>query len=68
MTLASFITACGGRRFFMAMGSGIVNTGLLVLGYISPEVYQTLILGTVAVYIGASTVEKRSKKNDPDQS
>lgn len=48
----------GGRRFFMTMGCAVVNTLLLLFGFISEDIYQNLILGTVAVYVGGNTIQK----------
>lgn len=48
----------GGRRFFMAMGAGLVNTALLVLGYIDQSIYRDLTLGIVAVYVAGNTTQK----------
>lgn len=54
----NIFTRFGGRRFVMAMGCGIVNTGLVQLGSITPEVYQWIILGSVAAYITGNTAQK----------
>lgn len=51
-------TNYGGRRFLLTVGAGIVYTALLVLGFLDPTAYVTLQVATVAVYIGANTVQK----------
>lgn len=56
--LRSLISAAGGRRFLMTVGAGLVDTALLIGGYISEQTYLTLTLATVAVYIGAGTYQK----------
>lgn len=52
------IASAGGQRFFMAMGAGIVNTALVYLQVIPPDIYRDLTLGTVGVFIGAVTYQK----------
>ena len=59
MSIAEGIARCGGRRFFMTMGSGVVNTLLLMGGYIGEQSYVTLTIATVAVYIGGNTYQKK---------
>jgi len=48
----------GGRRFLLTVGAGIVYTGLLIFGKLDITGYVTLQVATVAVYIGANTVQK----------
>jgi hypothetical protein len=60
--IQKLITSAGGKRFFMAMGAGIVNTLLLIFGFISPEIYRDLTIATVGVYIGAQTWEQVSAR------
>lgn len=50
--------ACGGRRFLLALGCGIVNTILVVFKAIDGNIYRDVILGTVAVYIGSATYQR----------
>jgi hypothetical protein len=47
----------GGRRFFMAMGCGIVNTVLVWFGKLDATTYRDVLLGTVGVYIVSNTYQ-----------
>ncbi len=47
----------GGTRFLLALGCCVVNTLLLIFGYINEGTYQLLILGTVGAYITGHTVQ-----------
>lgn len=49
----------GGRRFFMAMGAGVMTTVLQAWGKLDPagSTYALVVLGTVGAYIGGSTME-----------
>lgn len=49
--LTAYREALGGRRFLITLGCGVVNTILVALKLIDNSTYQTIILGTVAVYI-----------------
>lgn len=51
-------SAIGGRRFLMTMGCGISCTVLVWFGKITPEVFQYIVIGTIAVYIGGNTTQK----------
>lgn len=51
MTPVAIIGSLGGRKFFMAMGCGIVNTVLVAMKFIDGPIYRDIILGTVGVYI-----------------
>lgn len=42
----------------MALGAGIVNTLLLMGGYIGEETYLPLTLGIVGVYVAGGTAQK----------
>lgn len=57
-TVREWTDACGGRRFLMTVGCGMVNTALLMLGYMDASIYRDLTIATVAVYIGGNTYEK----------
>jgi hypothetical protein len=50
--------ALGGRRFWMTVGAGLVNTFLLWHGKIDMAIYRDLTLGTVAVYIAGATYQR----------
>lgn len=45
----------GDERFIMTLGAGVVNTALLLAGYIDPITYRDLTVATVAVFIGGSS-------------
>lgn len=51
------ISACGGRRFVMAMGCGIACTALVFLGKISGEVFAAVVIATVAAYITGGSAQ-----------
>lgn len=48
----------GGRRFMMAMGTGITCSVLVWFGKISGEVFQWTVVLTVGAYITGNTVQK----------
>lgn len=48
----------GGRRFVLTVGAGIVYTALRIFDKLDIAGYVTLQVATVAVYIGANTVQK----------
>jgi hypothetical protein len=54
-----WLVTAGGRKFFMAMGAGIVDTLLLVFGYLDIAAYVTLTLGTVGAYLVADVMEQK---------
>ena len=56
-TIAEHLQDCGGRRFVMAMGCGIVCTILLWFGKMDGIIFRDVIIGTVAAYITGDTVE-----------
>lgn len=61
----TIFTRIGGRRFVLSAGCGIVNTVLVHLGTITPEVYQWIVLGTVAAYITGSTTQHTFGPGEP---
>ena len=63
-TVRAWISGCGGRRFLLCVGSGIVNTVLLILGYLDKSTFQTLILGTLGAFIAGNSWEHHG--NGPD--
>lgn len=65
--LHTWIEAAGGRRFLLTLGCGLVNSGLLVAGYLSESGYVQLILGTVAVFITGASL-RRDRKSLPEKS
>lgn len=60
-----WLYALGGRRFFMTMGAGIVNTILFAWGVLSENGYITLSGMTIGAYVAANTFE--SWKGDAPQ-
>lgn len=56
----------GGRRFFLAMGAGIMTTSLQWFGKLDSagSTYAMVIIGTVGAYIGGSTLEALKKKDE----
>lgn len=60
-------TSVGGRRFFLTVGAGVTSTVLVWFAKITPEVYQWVIMGTVAAYITGATAEnhKSFTKSEP---
>lgn len=62
MSLGNQIAQAGGRRFVMALGAGIVNTLLLMGGYIGEASYVPLTLGIVGVYVAGGTAQKFVKE------
>lgn len=58
-----WLTACGGRRFLLTVGAGLVHTLLLWFGKLTGEQFVMLTMSTTAVYVGANTYQK-AKGND----
>ena len=52
---------CGGRRYALVVGCGLVYTALLIFGYIDPTVYGTLQIATVAAYIAGNSYQKQTE-------
>jgi len=59
--LAATIEACGGRRFLLSLGAGVMTTLLQYLGKLDPagSTYSLVVLGTVGAYIAGNTAQKR---------
>lgn len=51
----------GGRRFLLTLGCGVMTTALTWFGKIGGEVYATVIIATVGVYIGGNTWQKSAQ-------
>lgn len=51
----------GGRRFLLTVGCGAVNAILLWFAKLDAGSYTAITLGTVAVYIGGNTFQKREE-------
>lgn len=56
-----WLSALGGRRFFLSIGAGIATTVLAWYAKISGEVYRDVILGTVGIYIAGNTFQKTTE-------
>jgi hypothetical protein len=66
MTVAKQIENVGGRRFFLVLGAGLVNTLLLMGGYLTEDNYVVLTLATVGAYIAGNGAQRYiEKKYDP---
>lgn len=61
------IDKMGGRRFVMSLGAGVTSTVLVWFAKITPEVYQWIVLGTVAAYITGNTTQKVLPNNPPEK-
>lgn len=58
MTPGDAIANCGGRRFLLTVGCGVVSTLLLVGDHIGEQSFVTIVIATVAAYITGNTVQK----------
>ena len=58
--IRSAIESTGGRRFVLALGSGITTTVLQWAGKLDPAgtTYAMVVIATVAAYITGNTVQK----------
>lgn len=56
-----WLSAWGGRRFFLSIGAGIATTILAWYAKITGEVYRDVILGTVGIYIAGNTFQKTTE-------
>lgn len=57
----TWMASLGGRRFILTVGCGLITSLLCWFGKISDQVYATVILATVAAYIGANTIQKQTE-------
>lgn len=65
--MRQMLESVGGRRFTMAMGAGITSSVLVWFEKITPDVYQWIVLGTVAAYITGNTAQKVAPQQKPEQ-
>lgn len=56
------IEKCGGRRFILSVGCGLVTSFLLWFGKLDSGAYTAIIMGTVGAYIASDTIQ-RVKEN-----
>jgi uncharacterized membrane protein YeaQ/YmgE (transglycosylase-associated protein family) len=49
--------ACGGRRFLLSVGCGLVTTALCWAGKIDGGTFAMVMLGTVGAFIGGNVYE-----------
>lgn len=47
----------GDEKFVMTLGAGVVDTLLLIFGFLDQSNYVILTMGTVATYIAGKTYE-----------
>lgn len=58
MTIINQINNVGGRRFFLVLGAGLVNTMLLMGAYLDQSNYVVLTLATVGAYIAGNGAQR----------
>lgn len=63
--MMTILLRCGGRRFVMTMGAGIVDTLLLIGGHLSGEQYVTVTIATIGAFITANTWQQ-IKTGEPE--
>lgn len=61
MNEAHIFSRYGGTRFLLSLGCSVVNTGLLIWGFIDQETYKFLIIGTVGAFITGNTIQNASE-------
>lgn len=61
-TLRAWLSAAGGRRFLLTLGSGVVTALLVAAQKITGEVYATVTIATVGSYIAGNVYQKRGAK------
>lgn len=49
----------GSRKFILAVGIGLISSGLVLLGKIDPITYRDIIIATVAAYITGNVWQKK---------
>lgn len=59
--------ALGGRRFLLSAGAGIVNTLLVVHGFITPTIFESLTIATVGMYIAGNGWQRLVEKKSAQQ-
>ena len=62
--IQKLIQSTGGRRFILTCTTQAISTWLLWYGKLTPDAYSMIILGTVAVYIGAGTYQTVKAKGE----
>ena len=69
MSPRTAIEFTGGRRFVLALGAGMATTVLHWHGKLDPAgtTYAAVIIGTVAAYISANTIQKRNDAQEPKE-
>lgn len=63
--LRNAIELSGGRRFLLALGSGVTTTLLQWAGKLDPagNTYALVVIATVAAYITGNTAQKNTAAN-----
>jgi hypothetical protein len=59
------ISAIGGRRFLLSLGSGVITSLLVWYGKIDGSIYRDVVLGTVGIYIAGNTFQKVKQGTTP---
>jgi hypothetical protein len=59
----AWLAGIGGRRFLLTLGAGIVSTLLVWYGKIGEQSWVTVVIATVAAYIGGNVAGKRKETN-----
>ena len=57
-SLRDLIGAAGGRRFLITVGAGLVNTILVMHGFITSADFVEVTQWTVSVFIAGNTIQK----------
>lgn len=67
--ILKMLISSGGRKFFVVIGAGIATTILCALKIVSGEVYATVTISIITVYVGGNVVQElRGKKpNEPTE-
>lgn len=52
------ISKCGGRRFVLTLGCGLVTSLLCWFGKIDGAVFASVVIATVGAYIAGNTYQK----------
>jgi hypothetical protein len=64
--IRTYREALGGNRFLLTVGAGVVDTVLLVAGYLDKPTYSNLTLWTVGAFIaGAAAVDISNRNRGP---
>jgi hypothetical protein len=59
--IGRLLYAIGGRRFLLTLLVGAATTVLTWYGKITDSIYRDVILGTVGIFIGGTTLQKNTQ-------